>query len=46
VFGDVSGMINKLKEAQQEVEKKIRLYSILVDKTSADRKIKKTLTNK
>jgi hypothetical protein len=39
VFGDVSGMINKLKEAQQEVEKKIRLYSILVDKTSADRKI-------
>lgn len=45
MFGDVSGMMNKLKEAQQEVEKtKIRLDSVLVDENSADNKIKVTLT--
>ncbi|MEE9409281.1 MAG: YbaB/EbfC family nucleoid-associated protein [Polaribacter sp.] len=45
MFGDVSGMMNKLKEAQQEVEKtKIRLNSVLVDENSADNKIKVTLT--
>lgn len=38
-------MMNKLKEAQQEVEKtKIRLNSVLVDENSADNKIKVTLT--
>jgi DNA-binding protein YbaB len=44
MFGAVSEMINKIKEAQQEIEKtKIRLHSILVEETSADLKIKGTL---
>ena len=38
-------MMNKLKEAQKEVEvTKARLNSVLVDETSADKKIKVTLT--
>ncbi|MDP5105131.1 MAG: YbaB/EbfC family nucleoid-associated protein [Polaribacter sp.] len=45
MFGDLSGMMNKLKEAQKEVEvTKVRLNSVLVDETSADKKIKVTLT--
>jgi hypothetical protein len=45
MFGDLSGMMNKLKEAQQKVEEtKTRLNSVLVDETSADKKIKITLT--
>ncbi|WP_339661614.1 YbaB/EbfC family nucleoid-associated protein [uncultured Polaribacter sp.] len=45
MFGDLSGMMNKLKEAQKEVEvTKARLNSVLVDETSADKKIKVTLT--
>ena len=45
MFGDLSGMMNKLKEAQQKVEEtKTRLNSVLVDETSADKKIKVTLT--
>ena len=45
MFGDVSGMMNKLKEAQQEVEKtKTRLNSVIIEETSADNKIKITLT--
>lgn len=45
MFGDLSGMMSKLKEAQQEVEKtKKRLDTVLVDETSADGKIKVTLT--
>lgn len=45
MFGDISGMMNKLKEAQKEVEiTKQRLHSVLIDETSADKKIKVTLT--
>lgn len=45
MFGDLSGMMDKLKQAQQEVEKtKVRLNSVLVDETSVDGKIKVTLT--
>lgn len=45
MFGDLSGMMNKLKEAQQKVEEtKTRLNTLLVDETSADKKIKVTLT--
>ncbi|PQJ81762.1 YbaB/EbfC family nucleoid-associated protein [Polaribacter glomeratus] len=45
MFGDLSGMMDKLKEAQQKVEEtKTRLNSVLVDETSADKKIKVTLT--
>ncbi len=45
MFGDLSGMMNKLKEAQQKVEEtKTRLNTVLVDETSADKKIKVTLT--
>jgi DNA-binding YbaB/EbfC family protein len=45
MFGDMSGMIQKLKDAQQKVEEtKVRLHSVLVDETSADGKIKITLT--
>ena len=45
MFGDLSGMMNKLKEAQQKVEEtKQRLDAVLVDEVSADGKIKVTLT--
>jgi DNA-binding YbaB/EbfC family protein len=45
MFTDLSGMMNKLKEAQQKVEEtKTRLNSVLVDESSADKKIKVTLT--
>lgn len=45
MFGDLSGMMDKLKQAQQEVEKtKIRLDSVLIDEASSDDKIKVTLT--
>ncbi|QTD38160.1 YbaB/EbfC family nucleoid-associated protein [Polaribacter batillariae] len=45
MFGDISGMMGKLKEAQQKVEEtKVRLNSVLVDETSSDGKIKVTLT--
>ncbi len=45
MFGDLSGMMGKLKEAQKKVEEtKTRLNSVLVDETSADNKIKVTLT--
>ena len=45
MFGDLSGMMNKLKDAQQEVEKtKTRLHTVLVDEVSGDKKIKVTLT--
>lgn len=45
MFGDLSGMMNKLKEAQKEVEKtKTRLNNVLIDEVSADNKIKITLT--
>ncbi len=45
MFGDISGMMGKLKEAQQKVEEtKKRLDSVLVDEVSGDEKIKVTLT--
>jgi DNA-binding protein YbaB len=45
MFGDMSGMMNKLKKAQQKIEEtKVRLNTVLVDETSTDGKIKITLT--
>ena len=45
MFGDLSGMMNKLKEAQQKVEEtKTRLNTVLIDETSTDNKIKVTVT--
>jgi DNA-binding YbaB/EbfC family protein len=45
MFGDISGMMGKLKEAQQKVEEtKKRLDTVLVDENSSDGKIKITLT--
>ncbi|WP_299016497.1 YbaB/EbfC family nucleoid-associated protein [uncultured Polaribacter sp.] len=45
MFGDISGMMGKLKDAQQKVEvTKKRLDTVLVDENSTDNKIKVTLT--
>ncbi|GAA4969725.1 YbaB/EbfC family nucleoid-associated protein [Algibacter aquimarinus] len=45
MFGDMMGMMNKLKEAQKKVEEtKKRLDTVLVDETSNDEKLKVTLT--
>ena len=45
MFGDLSGMMNKLREAQQKVdETKNRLNTVLIDENSSDHKIKVTLT--
>lgn len=45
MFGDISGMMSKLKDAQKKVEEtKLRLNTVLVDENSADNKIKVTLT--
>tara|TARA_B100000795_G_scaffold238851_1_gene200216 strand:- start:2028 stop:2351 length:324 start_codon:yes stop_codon:yes gene_type:complete len=45
MFGDMSGMMNKLKEAQQKVEEtKVHLNSVLVNESSVDGKIKIMLT--
>jgi len=45
MFGDLQGMMGKLKEAQQKVEEtKKRLDTVLVDENSTDGKIKVTLT--
>ena len=45
MLGDLSEMMNKLKEAQQKVaETKTRLNSVLVDEVAADGKLKITLT--
>lgn len=45
MFGDISGMMGKLKEAQKKVEEtKKRLDTVLVDETSNDNKIKITVT--
>ena len=45
MFGDISGMMGKLKEAQQKVEEtKVRLNNVLVDEVSSDKKIKVTIT--
>lgn len=45
MFGDISGMMGKLKEAQQKVEEtKKRMDTVLVDESSSDNKLKVTLT--
>ena len=45
MFGDMMGMMNKLKEAQQKVEEtKERLHSVLVTEASQDDKLEVTLT--
>ncbi|RZN84021.1 MAG: YbaB/EbfC family nucleoid-associated protein [Winogradskyella sp.] len=45
MFGDMMGMMNKLKEAQKKVEEtKERLHSVLLDEASNDEKLKVTIT--
>ena len=45
MFGDLMGMMGKLKETQKKVEAtKKRLDTVMVDETSADGSIKVTLT--
>jgi len=45
MFGDMMGMMGKLKEAQKKVEDtKKRLDTVLIDETSNDEKLKITLT--
>ncbi|WP_369048721.1 YbaB/EbfC family nucleoid-associated protein [Tenacibaculum sp. UWU-22] len=45
MFGDISGMMGKLKEAQQKIEEtKQRLNTVLIDETALDEKIKITVT--
>lgn len=45
MFGDLSGMMNKLKEAQQKVEEtKQRLNTVLIDEASSEGKLKVTVT--
>ncbi|MDX1464047.1 MAG: YbaB/EbfC family nucleoid-associated protein [Marinirhabdus sp.] len=45
MFGDIMGMMGKLKETQQKVEEtKKRLSTVLVDEQSSDGLIKITLT--
>ncbi|MBA6155189.1 YbaB/EbfC family nucleoid-associated protein [Tenacibaculum sp. S7007] len=45
MFGDISGMMGKLQEAQQKVEEtKKRLNTVLIDESSAGGKIKITVT--
>ena len=45
MFGDMMGMMNKLKEAQKKVEAtKERLHTVMVDESSSDDKLKVTLT--
>lgn len=44
MFRDLSGMMDKLKQAQQEVENtKVRFDTVLVDQASSDGKVKITL---
>ncbi|NNC44387.1 MAG: YbaB/EbfC family nucleoid-associated protein [Winogradskyella sp.] len=45
MFGDMMGMMNKLKEAQKKVEEtKERLHGVLIDESSNDEKLKVTIT--
>ncbi len=45
MFGDIKGMMGKLKEAQQKIEEtKVRLDSVLIDEQSNDGLLKVTLT--
>lgn len=45
MFGDLGGMMDKLKQAQQKVEEtKQRLNTVLIDENGADGKLKITVT--
>ncbi|MBP94005.1 MAG: nucleoid-associated protein, YbaB/EbfC family [Flavobacteriaceae bacterium] len=45
MFGDLMGMMGKIKETQKKVEEtKARLNSVLLDEVSADGKIKISIT--
>lgn len=45
MFGDISGMMGKLKDAQQKVEEtKKRLNTVLIDESAANGAIKITVT--
>ncbi|WP_407557154.1 YbaB/EbfC family nucleoid-associated protein [Winogradskyella sp. 4-2091] len=45
MFGDMMGMMGKLKEAQKKVEEtKERLHTVLIDEASNDNKLKVTIT--
>ena len=45
MFGDMMGMMGKLKETQKKVEEtKERLHSVLIDEKSSDHKLKVTIT--
>lgn len=45
MFGDMMGMMNKLKETQKKVEEtKERLNSVLIDESSSDNNITVTIT--
>jgi DNA-binding YbaB/EbfC family protein len=45
MFGDMMGMMGKLKETQQKIEEtKLRLNTVLVDEQSSDGLLKVTLT--
>ena len=45
MFGDIMGMMNKLKETQDKVEAtKRRLHTVLIDEESSDKKLKVTIT--
>ena len=45
MFGDLSGMMGKLKEAQEKIEAtKVRLNTILIDGEAGNGKVKVTVT--
>lgn len=45
MFGDMMGMMGKLKETQKKVEEtKQRLHTVLIDESSSDSKLKVTIT--
>ncbi|EPR73655.1 Transcriptional regulatory protein [Winogradskyella psychrotolerans RS-3] len=45
MFGDMMGMMGKLKDAQKKVEAtKERLHTVLIDEASTDNKLKVTIT--
>ena len=45
MFGDMMGMMRKLKEAQKKVEEtKERLNTVLIDEASSDNKLQVTIT--
>jgi len=45
MFGDMMGMMSKLKETQKKVEEtKQRLHTVMLDESSSDNKLKVTIT--